>query len=76
MFIHLTNYSLNKESDNYIPPTEDFLTDDTGSKRLLTTAWKSLEEQGCDVEEIQEKIRQTLRKSIITLEPYLLNNYH
>ena len=46
MFIHLTNFSLNKESDNYKPPTEDFLTDDTGSKRLLTTAWKTLEEEG------------------------------
>lgn len=46
MFIHLTNFSLNKESDNYKPPTEDFLTDDTGSKRLLTTTWKTLEEEG------------------------------
>lgn len=52
MFIHLTNFSLNKESDNYKPPTEDFMADDTGSKRLLTTAWKALEEAGCDVEEI------------------------
>jgi len=52
MFIHLTNFSLNKESDNYKAPTEDFMTDDKGSKRLLTTAWKTLEEQGHDVDEI------------------------
>lgn len=76
MFIHLTNYSLNKESENYKPPTEDFLNDDSGSKRLLTTAWKTLAEQGHDVEEIKEKIRDTLRKSIITMEPYLTCTYH
>lgn len=76
MFIHLTNYSLNKESENYKPPTEDFLNDDSGSKRLLTTAWKTLAEQGHDVEEIKEKIKDTLRKSIITMEPYLTNTYH
>lgn len=76
MFIHLTNFSLNKESNNYQAPTEDFLTDDKGSKRLLTTAWKTLEEEGHDVEEIQEKIKDTLRKSIITMEPYLTNTYH
>ena len=52
------------------------MTDDKGSKRLLTTAWKTLEEEGHDVEEIQEKIKDTLRKSIITMEPYLTNTYH
>ena len=76
MFVHLTNFCLNKESDNYKPPTEDFLSDDKGSKRLLTTAWKTLEEQGHDVKDIKEKIKDTLRKSIITMEPYLLNMYH
>lgn len=76
MFIHLTNFSLNKESDNYKPPAEDFFTDDTGSKRLLTSTWKVLEEAGQNVEEIKEKIRDTLRKSIITMEPYLTNTYH
>jgi hypothetical protein len=25
MFMHLTNFSLNKNSENYIPPDEDFL---------------------------------------------------
>lgn len=75
MFIHLTNFSLNKESDNYKPPAEDFLTDDTGHKRLLTTAWKTLEEDGKNIEEIKEKIKDTLRKSIITMEPYLKNTY-
>ena len=76
MFIHLTNFSLNKESDSYKPPAEDFFTDDSGSKRLLTTAWKTLAADGKDVEENKEKIKDTLRKPIITMEPYLKNTYH
>jgi hypothetical protein len=42
----------------------------------LTTAWKTLEESGHNVDEIKEKIKDTLRKSIITMEPYLTNTYH
>ena len=54
MFMHLTNFSLNKQSENYKAPEEDFLTEgqDHGSKRLLSTLWKQLEEEGHDVEEI------------------------
>jgi hypothetical protein len=52
MFSHLTNFCLNKESDNYKAPTEDFLTEDTGSKRLLSSTWKVLEGEGCNIEEI------------------------
>jgi hypothetical protein len=48
---------------------------DKGSKRLLSSLWKTLEEEGHDVEEIKEKIKDTVRKGIITLEPYLYNYY-
>jgi tubulin polyglutamylase TTLL11 len=76
MFAHLTNFSLNKESKDYKPPTEDFLSDDTGSKRLISNTWKLLEQEGCNVDELKEKIKDTIRKSIITIEPYLINMYH
>ena len=50
--MHLTNFSLNKQSENYQEPDEEFLADgkDTGSKRLLSSLWKTLEEEGHDVE--------------------------
>lgn len=76
MFMHLTNFSLNKNSDNFVAPTEDFLTEDKGSKRLISTLWTTLEEQGYDVEKTKEKIIDTVRKTIITLEPYLMHYYH
>ena len=58
MFMHLTNFSLNKNSENFIAPTENFLEDDIGSKRLMTSLWKGLEEQGYDVAKVKEKIME------------------
>jgi tubulin polyglutamylase TTLL11 len=77
LFMHLTNYSLNKNSEKYVQPDEDFLEEgkDTGTKRLLSSLWKTLEEEGHDVEDMQESIRDTVRKSIISLEPYLYHYY-
>ena len=35
-----------------------------------------MEELGHDVEVIKEKIKDTIRKAVITLEPYLLHYHH
>ena len=77
MFMHLTNFNLNKNSENYVQPDEDFLEEgkDTGSKRLLSSLWETLEEDGHNVDTIQEKIKDTVRKAIISMEPYLYHYY-
>ena len=49
LFMHLTNFSLNKNSEHYKAPDEDFMQDDTGSKRLLSSLYKQLQEEGHDV---------------------------
>ena len=55
LYMHLTNYSLNKNSDGYkAPPDQDFFDDDTGSKRLLSSLYKTLQEEGHDVNKIKE----------------------
>ena len=46
------------------------------SKRLLSTLWKTLEEEGYDVVEMQAKVRDTIRKAVITMEPYLIHAWH
>jgi hypothetical protein len=75
--MHLTNYSLNKNSDGYkAPPELDFFEDDTGSKRLLSSLYKTLAEEGHDVSKIKEQIRDTVKKAVITMEPYLIHMYH
>lgn len=76
LYMHLTNFSLNKNSENYKAPDADFLQDDTGSKRLLSSLWKTLAEEGHDVDTIKAKIKDTIRKAVITLEPYLIHYYH
>jgi len=39
-FMHLTNYSINKMSDDYIHPTaEDLLLDNQGTKRTLSSLY-------------------------------------
>lgn len=76
MFMHLTNFSLNKNSENYKAPDENFLENNDGSKRLLSALWTTLEEQGHDVALIKEKIADTVKKAVITMEPYLIHQYH
>ena len=71
--MHLTNFSLNKNSDTYKAPDEDFLTDDSGSKRLLSGLYKTLAEEGHDVEKLKNEINDTIRKTVISLEPYLIH---
>jgi len=83
--MHLTNYSLNKQSDKYqapegkqflISPSGDFMIGDSGSKRLLSTLYKYLEQEGVDITALKEKINDTVRKCIISLEPFLIHSYH
>ena len=75
--MHLTNYSLNKNSESYkAPPEVDFLDDNTGSKRLLSSLYKTLSDEGHDVEKIKSQINDTVSKAVVTLEPYLINMYH
>jgi hypothetical protein len=79
MFMHLTNFCLNKNSDNYVLPGENFLDDngcDGASKRLLSTIWKTWEDEGYDCDIIRDKIRDTCRKTVITMEPYLIHAWH
>jgi tubulin polyglutamylase TTLL6/13 len=42
LFMHLTNYAINKESENYIQNT-DKLNDDVGSKRSFTSVMDGIE---------------------------------
>lgn len=77
MYMHLTNYSLNKNSEKYVACDDNFLEDgeDKGSKRLMTSVWKALEDEGYDTDTILTNIKDCIRKCIITLEPYLKHYY-
>jgi tubulin polyglutamylase TTLL6/13 len=86
--MHLTNFSLNKNSDKFILPEgkifnlclnfaiEEFYKDSTASKRLLTNIYKQFLSKGRDVRHLKRQISELTAKTIIAIEPYLKNSYH
>ena len=50
-FMHLTNYSINKMSDNYVhPQKENLMYDNDGTKRTLSALYDALRKENIDVE--------------------------
>ena len=72
--MHLTNYSINKHSENFVF-NEDEDGDDVGHKRSLTATFAALEENGVDTELLWERIKDLITKTIIAIEPYLKHDY-
>lgn len=72
-FIHLTNWSVNKHSENFIVNTGPE-TDGKGSKWSFAALRKKFEEMGINHEEIFEKIKDIAIKTIIAVEPFMLNS--
>lgn len=52
-YIHLTNFSLNKNNNNFVKPEDEFYKNDTGSKRLLSSVFKHLIQSGRDVKHLK-----------------------
>ncbi|EPQ08937.1 Tubulin polyglutamylase TTLL6 [Myotis brandtii] len=68
--MHLTNYSINKHSSNFI---QDSLS---GSKRKLSTFNTYMESHGYNVEQIWRDIEDVIIKTIISAYPIIKHNYH
>ena len=66
LFMHLTNYAINKNNDNYIY-NEDAEQNDVGHKRGLKAIFEYLEEEeGHDVGKLWEEIKDIIIKTLIT----------
>ncbi|KAF7664977.1 hypothetical protein LDENG_00158880 [Lucifuga dentata] len=68
--MHLTNYSINKHSDNFVRD------DNAGSKRKLSTLNKHLESLCCNTEKMWNDIEDLIIKTLISAHPILKHNYH
>ncbi|XP_053331380.1 tubulin polyglutamylase ttll6-like [Spea bombifrons] len=69
VFMHLTNYAINKHSAN-------FIRDDVkGSKRKLSTLRSWLENHGYDTVKIWSEIDDVIIKALISIQPILKRNY-
>jgi tubulin polyglutamylase TTLL6/13 len=72
--MHLTNYAINKESENFVF-NEDQDNDDLGHKRSFTSIMKHLEDEGEDVEKIMKSIKDVIIKTVCTVQPWLSHLY-
>ena len=77
LFMHLTNYSLNKQSEKFKTAGADFADiNSTASKQLLSSVFKKLQSKGRDIRLLKKNIDELTAKTVIALEPYLKNAYH
>jgi len=68
--LHLTNYSLNKKSENYTHARND--GDEKGTKRTITSAFNELRRAGYDVDELWKKIDILVARTMTIVQPCLL----
>lgn len=65
MFIHLTNYALNKENKEF--KQANSIDDERGHKRSITSLWNKLQSQGKDIVVIQDEIKDLIIKTILSI---------
>ena len=68
---HLTNYSLNKKSENYQWGRDD--GDEGGTKRTITSAFNELKRAGHDVDQVWKSIDILVARTMTMLQPTLLS---
>jgi len=67
---HLTNYSLNKHSQDFVH-SQDASGEDS-SKRALSATWGQLAAQGVDVELANQRVDDLVKATCMALQPWLL----
>ncbi|XP_052121686.1 tubulin polyglutamylase ttll6-like isoform X2 [Frankliniella occidentalis] len=70
VFMHLTNYAVNKHSRTFI------VDEEAGSKRKISTLNKWLESKNYDVVDIWARIDELIVKTLIAALPVIRHNYH
>jgi tubulin polyglutamylase TTLL6/13 len=67
--MHLTNYAIQKRSDDFIRDEE------TGTKRRITTINKWLKEKGYDIDKMWADIDEVIIKVLLSAHAVLKHNY-
>ena len=73
IFMHLTNYALNKQHSEYEEAEGD--DGDEGHKRSLGAILQLLHRQGCDTKKFMDQVKDLIIKTVITGQPNLNFNY-
>ncbi|KAH8875796.1 Tubulin polyglutamylase TTLL13 [Schistosoma japonicum] len=70
MYMHLTNYAVQKHSDSYIKDNED-----GGTKRRITTLNRWFADNGCDLKKIWDDIDDVIIKTLLSGYAIIRHNY-
>jgi len=65
MFIHLTNYALNKDNGDFRMPQN--VNDDKSHKRSISSLLKTLRLQNKDVDKLWAEIKDLVIKTMLTI---------
>lgn len=71
LYVHLTNYSINKNSGGYVPNEEPNMCQ--GHKWTLKSLWTYMSQRGIDVEGIKSSIRDIVIKTFLSVDSTLLD---
>jgi hypothetical protein len=70
--MHLTNYSINKMSEDYVTTKqENILADNNSTKRTLQSLYQTLSSRGVDVTKIQDSIAHACNKTMQMYGPLI-----
>ncbi len=67
---HLTNFAINKQSANF-NVTEELHEANRGSKRTLSSYWKSLEQAGLDPKQVRSRIVKLVQSLMKAIQPHI-----
>lgn len=73
MFIHLTNYALNKENSNFKQASS--INDESGHKRSVTSLLNKLRNNKKDVDSIWADIKDIIVKTMLSIQRELSHSY-
>ena len=75
LFMHLTNYAINKHSSAYQAQEESSGDEESGHKRSLKAIMNILETCGADKDKLSSQIKEIVVKTMATSQPYLNHLY-
>jgi tubulin polyglutamylase TTLL6/13 len=74
LYVHLTNYAINKTNENFVFNTDASKTD-VGHKRSLAFVWKYIDEHGGNSTKVKDKIKDCIIKTLCAVQPLLKHSY-
>ncbi|KFH04630.1 Tubulin-tyrosine ligase family protein [Toxoplasma gondii VAND] len=73
-FMHLTNYSINKDNTSSFVRSTD-LHDDSNSKRMLKDVLEDLSKEGVNITSVWDQIKSITARTVVCLYPWLNLRY-